>query len=102
MRILTDRFGKKIRLTTERWRYIVHKRPILENMRTEFEVTIKDPELIKRSVYDPEVVLYYRYFKELLGGKYVVAVIKMNDDDFVVTGYVTHRIKRGDVVWKKS
>ncbi len=74
----------------------------MKNLRTEFENTIKEPEIVKRSAYDPEVVLYYLYFKELLGGKYIVAVVKIDDDNFVVSGYVAHKIKRGDVIWKKS
>jgi hypothetical protein len=102
MRIIPDRFGRKIRLTDERWNYIVHKRPIMEGLRTEFEYTIKGPELVKSSVYDSEVVLYYRYFKELFNGKYIVAVVKIGGDNFVVTGYVTGRVKKGDVVWKKG
>jgi hypothetical protein len=102
MHVITDRFDKRIRLTRERWEYIVHKHPILKNLRTEFEDTIKEPELVKGSTYDPEVLLYYKYFKKLLGGKYIVAVVKIDGDNFVVTGYVAHRIKRGDEVWKKS
>lgn len=103
MDVIYDRFGRKIRLTDERWSYIVHKHPVLLELRTEFENTIKEPELVTSSVYDPEVLLYYRYFKELLKGKYVVAVVKINkEDNFVVTGYVTDRIKKGNVIWKKS
>jgi hypothetical protein len=102
MVIITDRFDRKIRLTDERWNYIIHKRPIMKELRTEFEDTIKGPELVKSSVYDSEVVLYYRYFKELFDGKYIVATVKIDDDNFVVTGYITDRIKKGDVIWKKS
>lgn len=102
MVIITDRFKRKIRLTDERWNYIIHKRPIMKELRTEFEDTIKGPELVKSSVYDSEVVLYYRYFKELFNGKYIVAAVKIDDDNFVVTGYVTDRIKKGDVIWKKG
>lgn len=50
-----------------------------------------------------EVLLYYRYFKELLNGKYVVAVAKISKDgNFVITGYVTDRIKKGTILWEKS
>jgi len=102
MEMITDIFGRKIRLTDERWEYIVNKRPILRNLRTECEITISEPELIKRSTYDPEVVLCYRYFKELMGGKYIVGVVRIDYDSFVVTGYITDRIKRGEVIWRKS
>ncbi len=102
MTAVTDKFGREIRLTDERWRHIVHKHPVLKNLRIEFENTISDPEIIKRSIYDSEVLLYYSYFKEISGGKYIAAVIKINDDNFVVTGYVTNRVKEGEIIWKKS
>jgi len=103
MDVISDRFGRRIRLTGERWNYIAHKHPILLELRTEFENTIKEPELVASSVYDPDVLLCYRYFKELLKGKYIVAVVRISkEDNFVVTGYVTDRIKKGNVIWKKS
>ncbi len=102
MSTVADRFGRKIRLTDERWNYIISKRPIMKSLKTEFKGALLEPELVKSSIYDTEVLLYYRYFKELLYGKYVVAVIKVNHDNFVVTGYVTDRIKKGDIIWKKG
>jgi hypothetical protein len=32
----------------------------------------------------------------------MVAVIKINIDRFVLTGYISDRIKKGDVLWKKD
>jgi hypothetical protein len=78
---IVDRFNREIRFTRERW---------------------EEPELIKTSVYDPEVVLYYKHFKNILGGKYMVTVIKMNTDRFVLTGYISDRIKEGEVIWRKD
>jgi hypothetical protein len=44
--IIVDRFNKEIRLTRERWDYIVSKRPILGGYKKQFINTIQEPELI--------------------------------------------------------
>ena len=57
---------------------------------------------MRRSVYDPSVLIYYRYFKDVLGGKYIAVVVKVNNKGFILTSYVTDRVKRGDEVWRKE
>ena len=65
--------------------------------------TLRDPEIVRRSVYDPSVLIYYRYFKEVFGGKYIAVVVKVNNiKGFILTSYVTDRVKRGDEVWRKE
>lgn len=36
---------------------------------------LKDPELIKTSIYDENVVLFYKYFKHIYNGKYMCVVV---------------------------
>lgn len=100
--VIYDRFAREIRFTEERWNYIVSRRPIMSKFKKQFIDTIMEPEFIKKSVYDPEVVLYYKHFKDILDGKYMVAVIKINIDKFVLTGYISDRIKKGEVIWEKD
>lgn len=100
--VIYDRFGREIRITEERWNYIISKRPILRKLKKHLIETIKEPELIKESAYDRQVALYYKHFKNILGGKYMVAVIKINIDKFVLTGYVSDRVKEGEVIWEKD
>jgi hypothetical protein len=39
----------------------------------------------------------------MLGSKFLCTVAKhLNDDGFIVTVYTTYKIKRGEVLWKKS
>lgn len=52
MDIISDGFGRRIGLTDERWDYIVHKHPILNGLRTEFENTMKEPEFVTSSMHD--------------------------------------------------
>lgn len=100
--VIVDIFNREIRFTRERWDYIVSKRPIMGKFREQLIDTIKKPEFIKKSVYDSEVVLYYKHFKDILGGKYMVVALRINIDRFVLTGYISDRIKKGEVIWEKD
>lgn len=76
MDIISDGFGRRIRLTDERWDYIVHKHSNLLQVACTTQ----------------------RYCFT-----YVVAVAKISKDgNFVITGYVTDRIKKGTILWEKS
>ena len=98
-----DRFGRAIRLTNERWTHIISHHPVIKNLKEEMKETLRDPEIVRRSVYDPSVLIYYRYFKDVFGGKYIAVVVKVNNiKGFILTSYVTDRVKRGDEVWRKE
>jgi hypothetical protein len=53
------------------------------------------------SLSDPEARLYYRfYLGTRVGDKWVCVVVKVaGEDAFVLTAYLTDRIKRGRQVW---
>ena len=65
------------------------------------EETLRDPERVVQSLSDPEVHLYYRfYFRTVVGGKFLCVVVKMGEAGaFVLTAYLTDRIKKGDRLW---
>ena len=50
---------------------------------------------------DPTARLYYRFYhRTMVGGKYLCAVVKLaGEDAFVVTAYLTDRVKKGRVLW---
>ena len=54
-----------------------------------------------QSFSDPQARLYYRfYFRTMLGGKFLCVVVKTLDADaFVLTAYLTDRIKKGVPLW---
>jgi hypothetical protein len=62
------------------------------------------PECVVESFSDPHARLYYRfYFGTLVGNKYVCVVVKVaGDDAFVVTAYLTERVKRGVQIWPRD
>jgi len=96
-----DKFGRKIRLTDERRLHITEKHPEIGDQEGKIKETLKKPELIKKSVYSGDVLLFYKYYKQTpVTGKYLAVGIKLlNSKGFVVTVYFTDRIKKGDVIW---
>ncbi len=65
------------------------------------EETRQEPERVVQSISDPEVRLYYRfYFRTVIGGKFLCVVVKMGEAGaFVLTAYLTDRIKKGERLW---
>ena len=100
---IEDYAGREIRLTEERWRTFksTPKCLIWERL---VEETLRAPEVVVQSLSDSEARLYYRYYpKTMVSGKYVCAVVKTPAEDaFVVTAYLTDRVKKGDVLWRRK
>ena len=92
-------FGKKINFTKERYLHIVVKHPELEGKEKEIVKTVENADFVQESVYDKNVLLYYRS----IGRKeYVVVVVKvLNNHGFIITAYIASIIKKGVIIWKK-
>jgi hypothetical protein len=73
----------------------------LAGLQAEIERTLREPETVVESLSDPEAHLYYRFYVGTrVGDKYLCVVIKMSHDDaFVLTAYLTDRIKKGRQIW---
>ncbi|MDP3722136.1 MAG: hypothetical protein Q8R91_01395 [Candidatus Omnitrophota bacterium] len=41
------------------------------------------------------MLVHYKYFADILGGKYVAVVVKVDARRFVLTAYLTRRIRTG-------
>lgn len=94
-------FEKKVRLTEERLNHTVFKHPELSNKTDKIRYTLMHPDLIRKSQYNSNVWLYYKFYKELR--KYLTIVVKLfNKEGFVITAYITDRIKIGEEVWKEK
>jgi hypothetical protein len=63
---------------------------------------LADPEQVRQSQRDERTALFYRMEPGVLGGKWVVVVIKQLEQHFVSTIYATDRIKSGNVLWTRS
>lgn len=92
--------GYRVVLTRDRWREIVRfKHPALAGNESVVQRCVREPELIRESLKDPDVHLFYRRF----GRNYVCVVAAETEanDRFVVTAYFTKNIKKGNDLWTR-
>jgi hypothetical protein len=103
MRVVTDCFGHRARLTDERLAHIL-EHPELKEMQAEIEQVLRQPRLVRRSRTDAAVRLFYAYYAQtLVGGKWLCVVVKYSENDaFVVTAYLTDKPKAGENLWPKK
>lgn len=76
--------------------------PEIRDLFDSVEQTLKNPDLIKVSRTDNSVLMYYRFFENIFGGKYIIAIVKSNKRKFLLTAYVTDYIKSGEESWKRK
>ena len=100
--IIRDFYHDEIELTNERWAYVVGKHPEVRSHHSKIALVLKEPDVVKSSKRDKNILLYYKFFPEILKGKYLLIVVAKGLRNFIVTVYVTDKIKGGEVVWRKS
>lgn len=68
------------------------------------EDTLAHPHEVIQSLSDPDAHLYYRFYvRTMVGGKFLCVVVKVSRQDaFVITAYLTDKVKRGVRIWPKS
>ena len=100
MRLLYDFQGLTIRLTDERLAHIL-EHPEMTEMEPAIEEVLANPEQVVESLSDSQARLYYKFFEDTpVGDKYLCVVVKVKDAEvFVLTAYLTDRIKRGVQLW---
>lgn len=82
--------GIPIRLTNERWAHIVEEHSELAGLRLDVLETVAAPDRIFAG--GDEALLAVR---ELEVGKYIVVVYReVPDDGFVITAFLTRRVRR--------
>ena len=102
MKTLVDFQGRPVRLTDERRKHIL-EHPEMAGMESDLVKTLREPELVVRSLTDETAALNYRYYLHtLVSGKWLCVVVKYaGADAFVLTAYLTDKPKRGEVLWRK-
>lgn len=95
-----SRTGVPIRLTDERWAHITEEHCELAGLRIEILETVANPSRILAGYKDELLAV-----REMDPGKHLVAVYReMGSDGFIVTAFLTTRIKSLDrriQVWPK-
>src|ERR1044072_6247032 len=100
MKLLVDYKGRQVRLTDERREHILLHRE-MAGMDAEVERALRAPERVIRSRSDAEAELCYRFYRQtIVGDKWLCVVVKYHSKDaFVLTAYLTDRIKAGEQLW---
>ena len=90
---ITDKTGRKIRLTEKQWRHI-QKHPHMHESLDRIEETIKNPITIRHDEFKEEVNYFYREYKDMgLMERYLfVSVRYLNGEGFVITSFYTNKI----------
>lgn len=100
MATLRDYRGVGIRLTDERLAHLRETHPEMRANEAGIALTLAAPEKVVQSVSDARARLYYREFDVPgLGSKLVCVLVIATDSPFVLTAYVTDRVKKGAVLW---
>lgn len=103
MRVLHDYQGLPIRLTDERRAHILGH-PEMVGLEEAIEKTLLHPQKVVESFGDPQARLYYRFYVGTqVGDKHLCVVVKVVDEDaFVLTAYLTDKVKKGVQIWPKE
>ncbi len=88
-----------VRTSEEYWEKLIIKHPDIGDLEVEIQQALTDPDEIRRSSRDPNLLLFYLVLKEK---RWVVAVTRrLNGDGFLITAYQTDAIKEGETLWHK-
>ena len=98
--VVQSRLGYSIRTTRTYWALITAvKHPKLAGQERSVIRTLTEPDQIRVSKTDPAVYLFYRKS----GKRYLCVVTKRvtSTAGFIMTAYITDRVKEGQVAWKR-
>lgn len=95
MRFKTN-LGKSVELTPERKKHIFLFHPDLKPYFGKVKDVLLEPNEVRISKSDPKVLLFYKHFDNILGGKYITVIVKTNGRWFILTSYLTNRILSGE------
>lgn len=97
---VTTPLGFTVRCTRTYWEFVVmHKHPVLRGREREVQETLANPDEVRRSRKDWNVLLFYRG----AAPRWLCAVARRGEGSgFLITAYPTDAIKIGEVIWTRS
>lgn len=96
---VSSKLNKLIRITKSHWDLItLVKHPIIRDKESLVKECLQNPEVVRLSQDDKSIYLYYRQWE-----KYYVCVVAkhLNGEGYIITIYITDKIKEGEEIWKK-
>lgn len=97
-----DFYNRRIFLINERWKHIIEEHQEVIPYSIRIEDVLSNPDIIKESVYNNNVLLFYKFYNDIFRGKYLVVVVKYNINNIILTCYITDRIKGGKIRWERD
>lgn len=85
----------KVKLTSSRKTHIIQTHPIMETYIENLGDVLEQPDDIRYSNYNLNVLLFYRYFDNIENGKFIAVVVNKIKKQ-IITAYLTSRIKIGE------
>jgi len=101
--VLRDIWGNEIRLTQERLAHL-SEHPEMKKQEDKLVETLLEPDVVIQSQSDETVRLFHRLYKgTIVGDKYLCVVVKYPQagNAFIITAYLTDKIKTGGILWKR-
>lgn len=94
---ISTSIGFNISTTQDYWNLIQIKHPEVKDKLLLIKQTLKMPDLVTRSKIDKAVLLFYKK----INGYWLCVVAKISFvDGFIITTYITDKIKEGEKVWE--
>ena len=87
--------NRKIHLTLERKNHIFNFHPDFKPYFSKIEEILISSDVIRQTKEDKNVLIFYKYYQNILDGKYIAVVVKINQRNFILTAYLTKKIKTG-------
>lgn len=91
--------GFSVRTTHEYWALLLRKHPEVTGKETEVQRCLQEPEQVRRSKQDQAVYLFYRALPPY---HLAVVVHRLDGDGFIITSYITDKMKEGEPTWPTS
>lgn len=86
---------RKVALTHERKKHIFDFHPDFKSYFKNIPAVLKNPDEIRKTYEDTNVLIFYKFYDKILNGKYIAVVVKINKRSFILTSYLTDKIKTG-------
>lgn len=87
-----------IEFTDERRLHILKTHPELKPHMNKISKVLAMPDEIRISRIDNTALLFYKYFANIKGGKYITVTVKTERiRNFILTAYITDRIRIGEI-----
>jgi hypothetical protein len=101
---VVSKLSKKVTLKITGYKHISERHPEVSGEFEKMKETLVNPQIIRRSMYDENVWLFYRLFRKTpVSRKYLMVGVRLfNNEGIVITGYFTDKIKMGDEIWREK